>query len=158
LPAGALAKAGLQARSPRATAGRPPPPNARFARGFGWQAASGEHHAEVTRRSLGEGGPSDTVIGSYGSQAKRLPWVLAGIIGIPVLLYRLATAYFVFVPSVEDYEHRTAFDPAGWRDRSLDADPLWPNRRAQFQPTSHTQSANARSATSRFFQPLYVVP
>jgi hypothetical protein len=40
----------------------------------------------------------------------------------------LATAYFVFVPTAEDYAHRTAFDPAGWRDRSLDADSLWPTR------------------------------
>ena len=38
---------------------------------------------------------------------KRLVWVLAVIVGIPALLYVLATAYFVFVPAAEDYAHRT---------------------------------------------------
>jgi hypothetical protein len=59
---------------------------------------------------------------------KRWVWVLVAIVGIPALMYVLATAYFVFGPSAEDYSQRTAFDPAGWRDRSLDADPLWPTR------------------------------
>ena len=59
---------------------------------------------------------------------KRLVWVLAVIVGIPALLYVLTTAYLVFVPSGEDYAHRSEFDPAGWRDRSLDGDALWPTR------------------------------
>jgi hypothetical protein len=59
---------------------------------------------------------------------KRLVWVLATIVAIPALLYVLAIAYFVFDASAQDYAHRTEFDPAGWRDQSLDRDPLWPTR------------------------------
>jgi hypothetical protein len=59
---------------------------------------------------------------------KRLVLVLVIVAGIPALFYALATGYFVFAPSADDYSHRTEFDPAGWRDRSLDKDPLWPTR------------------------------
>ena len=45
-----------------------------------------------------------------------------------VMFYAAATAYFMIVPSAEDYAHRVPFDAAGWRARSLDHDTLWPTR------------------------------
>jgi hypothetical protein len=59
---------------------------------------------------------------------KRFRWVFAAVAAIPVVLYGLGAAYFVFVPSADDYAHRTTFDPKAWRDRSLDQDPSWPTR------------------------------
>ena len=59
---------------------------------------------------------------------KRLAWVIATVVGIPALLYVVAMASFVLAPGAEDYAHRMAFDPAGWRNRSLDGDAPWPTR------------------------------
>jgi hypothetical protein len=54
--------------------------------------------------------------------------ITVAIIALPAVLYVGATAYFVLVPSAEDYAHRTEFDPNAWRSKSLDGDPLWPTR------------------------------
>jgi hypothetical protein len=62
------------------------------------------------------------------SWKRRLLILTVAIVGIPVLFYILATAYVVFVPSAEDYAHRTEFDPTVWRDKSLDGEALWPTR------------------------------
>lgn len=64
---------------------------------------------------------------------KRLWWVLAALIGVPVgllALYLLAfVGLFIVGPTAEDYSNRTPFDAESWRDRSLDqADPAWPTR------------------------------
>ena len=59
---------------------------------------------------------------------KRILFVSAAIVGIPALFFIMATAYFVFVPSSEDYAHRREFDPGAWRDQSVEADSLWPTR------------------------------
>ena len=59
---------------------------------------------------------------------KRLLWALVGIVAIPAAFHLLAIAWLVLVPTVEDYVHRTEFDPAAWRNTSLDDNPLWPRR------------------------------
>jgi hypothetical protein len=63
---------------------------------------------------------------------KRIAWVIAALIGLPIALFVLyifvGVAFFVAVPTAEDYSHRTTFEAKAWRDRSFDRDPEWPTR------------------------------
>jgi hypothetical protein len=63
---------------------------------------------------------------------KRLWWVLAALIGVPVALLALYmltfVAFFIVGPAAEDYSQRTTFEAKTWRERSLDHDPEWPTR------------------------------
>ena len=59
---------------------------------------------------------------------KKVLWVLAAMIAVPAALYVSAAAYFVLVPSAEDYAHRRPFDSTLWQAHSKDDDPEWPIR------------------------------
>lgn len=60
---------------------------------------------------------------------RRLVWILVAVLGTPVALYGLASAYFVVVvPSSDDYRHRLSFEKRVWRDKSADAGDDWPTR------------------------------
>jgi hypothetical protein len=58
---------------------------------------------------------------------RRVVWMLAFVLGVPVTLYALAVAYFL-IASIGDYTHRLRFDSAAWRNRSADESHDWPAR------------------------------
>jgi hypothetical protein len=59
---------------------------------------------------------------------KTLLIVLLAVIAIPAALYALGAAYFVFIPSAEDYAHRRKFDATLWQAPPKEDDPEWPVR------------------------------
>lgn len=64
---------------------------------------------------------------------KKLRWLLAALIGVPLVLLVLYvlvfSGVFILFPTAEDYTHRIPFETKAWRDRALDGpEPLWPTR------------------------------